>query len=844
MRTTFQFNEGWKFHRGDFTETNHRAIHANRFKRAEWMKAGNHGISRLGFPEDTWGDVDLPHDFVVAGEYTSTANAVHGSLPTDVAWYRKTFEIPPEVRDQRIHLEFDGIYRDATIWVNGHLAGSHLSGYTSFSLDVTELCDPNECNAIAVRCDAQEFELWSYEGGGIYRDVRLIATEDLHVPYSGTCIRSTFPDETDLSKVQIELQAKIHNSGRDDRDALVIFKIFENTGDSPVYESSQSFQIAAGTKTAINHHLELAEPKLWSVTSPNLYRLETHIQVEGKSIDVYHSQFGVRSIRFDADKGCFLNGESIKLKGVCNHQDHAGVGVAILPTIDEWRLKQLKAMGCNAIRTAHNPPAPHLLDLCDRMGFLVMNETRLSGTSPELLGQLEALVTRDRNHPSVCLWSLGNEEMLIQENAMGARILQRMQDLTHRLDPTRPCIYSANCDFNSIAENFVNNGFQIDAFGANYTMRENAEGQLTAEAERYDEFKSKFPDCPLIASESGGSASTRGLYGQEYYKGQALHPHPEAIGADAPVYLNPKRAGMVTAYAETLTPWGRSIEDTWEDCASRDFVAGTFLWTGLDYRGETYPFSWPAVITRYGLMDLCGFPKDSYYYYQAEWTDAPVLHLFPHWNLESEAGANIDLWCYTNCAEVELWLNGASQGRLKRAPYRKLQWDVPYAQGTLEAIGYDSAGQEIVRTAIETTGAAAKLRITKAHSNTEADGSTVAILNVCACDTAGRMVPTANNMLDFEIDGAATLLGVGNGNPTSHEPEQASHRQLFNGYAQLIVRTLGQSETVSIRAHAEKLESATHRIEVPKAITVTQSIGASTVQSTDIKKLNPIDGSL
>jgi len=844
MRTTFQFTDGWKFHRGDLNETNYRAIHANRFKRAEWMKAGNHGISRVGYPDQAWHEVHLPHDFVVAGEYTPTANAVHGSLPTDVGWYRKTFELPAEIRHQRIHLEFDGIYRDATIWVNGHLAGSHLSGYTSFSLDVTELCDPNECNAIAVRCDAQEFELWSYEGGGIYRDVRLVATDDLHVPYSGTYIRSTFPDEADLSKVQIELQAQIHNAGRDDRAAQVTFKIFADTGASPVYESSQTAPITAGTSAAIDHCLELSQPKLWSVASPHLYRLETHVQVAGKSCDVYQSHFGVRSIRFDADQGCFLNGENIKLKGVCNHQDHAGVGVAILPTIDEWRLKQLQAMGCNAIRTAHNPPAPHLLDLCDRMGFLVMNETRLSGTSPEFLGQLEALVTRDRNHPSVCLWSLGNEEMLIQENAMGAKMLQRMQDLTHRLDPTRPCIYSANCDFNNIAENFVKNGFQIDTFGANYTMRENAQGQLTAEAERYDEFKNKFPDCPLIASESGGSASTRGLYGQEYYEGEALHPHPEAIGADAPVYLNPKRAGMVTAYAETLTPWGRSIEDTWEDCATRDFVAGTFLWTGLDYRGETYPFSWPAVITRYGLMDLCGFPKDSYYYYQAEWTDAPVLHLFPHWNLECEAGAIIDLWCYTNCAEVELYLNGESQGRLKRAPYRKLQWDVPYTQGTLEAVGYDSAGQEIVRTSIETTGPATNLRIINAHSNTEADGSSVVILNVSACDSAGRSVPTADAMLDFEISGAATLLGVGNGNPTSHEPEQAPRRQLFNGYAQLIIRTHAQSATVSIHAHADKLESGMLRIEIPQTMTATASIGASTVQSSDVKKLNPIDGSL
>lgn len=844
MRSIFQFTAGWKFHRGDFSETNYRAIHANRFKRAEWMKAGNHGISRLGYPDETWNDVDLPHDFVVEGAYAPTANAVHGSLPTDVGWYRKTFEIPSEIRDQRLHLEFDGIYRDSTIWVNGHLAGSHLSGYTSFTLDITELCNPDGLNAIAVRCDAQEFELWSYEGGGIYRDVRLVATDDVHIPYSGTCIRSTFPDDTNLSKVQLDLQAQINNAGRDDANAQVTFKIFEDTGESAICESSQPVKIAAGTRTEINQSLELSKPILWSVESPRLYRLETHVQVADRSCDLYQTHFGVRSIRFDADKGFFLNNQSMKLKGVCNHQDHAGVGVAMLPTIDEWRLKQLKAMGCNAIRTAHNPPSPHLLDLCDRMGFLVVNETRLTGTSPEFLGQLEALVTRDRNHPSVCLWSLGNEEMMIQENATGAKMLQRMQDLTHRLDPTRPCIYSANCDFNSIAENFVQNGFQIDTFGANYTMRVGSDGKLTTEAERYDEFKTKFPNCPLVASESGGSASTRGLYGQEYYEGQALHPHPEAIGADAPVYLNPKRTAMVTAYAETLTPWGRSIEDTWEDCATREFVAGTFLWTGFDYRGETYPFSWPAVITRYGLMDLCGFPKDSYHYYQAEWTDAPVLHLLPHWNVDQEAGERIDLWCYTNCAEAELWLNGESQGRLKRAPYRKLQWEIPYTPGTLEAVGYDSEGQEIVRSSIATTGPAEKLNIINAHTNTEEDGSTVAILNVSACDSAGRSVPTADALVDFEIRGAATLLGVGNGNPTSHEPEQEPRRQLFNGCAQLIIRTLGQSGTISILAHAENLESALLNIEIPETSTTRCTIGGATAKAFSDNELNPVDGSL
>ena len=844
MRTIFQFNAGWRFHRGDLDATNHDAIHANRFKRAEWMKAGNHGVARLGYPDSDWQRVDLPHDFVVTGAFSEDANAVHGSLPTDVAWYRKTFELPESVREQRIHLEFDGIYRDATIWVNGHLAGSHLSGYTSFSLDITELCDPESLNAIAVRCDAQEFELWSYEGGGIYREVRLVATDAVHVPYCGTCVRSHFLEGDDFSEVGIDCSTLIDNAGRNTVEAVVHFKVFEQGSTEIVYHGSHSIDIEGGERVIMDDEFIIEHPQLWSTDSPNMYRLETQLRVGDTLVDVYETPFGVRSLHFDADKGFFLNGVSLKLKGVCNHQDHAGVGIAMLPSLDAWRLERLKAMGCNAIRTAHNPPAPHLLDLCDQMGFIVMNEARLPGTSPELLGQLEALIVRDRNHPSVCLWSLGNEEMLIQENATGPKILQRMQAHTHRLDPTRPCVYSANCDFNAIAENFKAKDFYVDVFGANYTMRHDTEGRLTAEAERYDEFKEKFPEWPLIASESGGSASTRGLYGQEQYEGKALKPHPEAIGADAPVYLNPKRAGQVTAYGETLTPWGRSIEDTWEDCATRDYLMGTFLWTGFDYRGETYPFSWPAVITRYGLMDLCGFPKDSFYYYQAEWSDAPVLHLFPHWNIDCAEGELVDLWAYTNCASVELWLNGTSLGVRERKPYRKVQWEVPYAAGTLEAVGYDACGKELARTKIETCGAAAKIELSKASVAVEAEGHTVAVLNVSALDAEGRTVPHADNAIEFEIDGPATLLGVGNGNPTSHEAEQAPRRKLFNGAAQLILRSTESSGTIKVQAHSANLESGSLKIEISRTEAKHASIGASEASASGQGKLNPVDGSL
>ncbi|HBO56857.1 MAG TPA: hypothetical protein DD622_00305 [Opitutae bacterium] len=844
MRTTYEFNQGWKFHRGELDSTNHQAIHANRFKRAEWLKAGNHGVARLGYPDEAWRDINLPHDFVIEGEFQASANAVHGSLPTDVGWYRKTFEIPKEASKQRIHLEFDGIYRDATIWVNGHLAGRHLSGYTSFTLDITELCDANVPNVVAVRCDAREFELWSYEGGGIYRDVRLIATNCVYVPYCGTQVRCHFHDQQDLNKVELLLRAEVFNTYNHWSAVTVVFKIFSNEGDKPLLQMDHSLNVDAENKETAEVNLELNNPLLWSPSSPSIYRLETEVRFNNELTDQYTTHFGIRLIEFDADKGFKLNGEQLKLKGVCNHQDHAGVGVAVNSTIDSWRLQQLKAMGCNAIRTAHNPPSPHLLDLCDRMGFLVIDESRLPGTAPELLEQWRTLIVRDRNHPCVCLWSLGNEEMLIQEDATGPKLLNRMQNLAHRLDPTRPCIYSANCDFNKIAKNFEEHDLRVDVFGANYTMRHNASGKLTAEAQRYDEFKESFPDWPLLASESGGSASTRGLYGEEYFEQAPLRPHPEAIGADPPVYLNPKRAEKVTAYAETLTPWGRSIEHTWEDCATRDYIGGTFLWAGFDYRGETYPFSWPAVVTRYGIMDLCGFPKDSYYYYQAEWTNKPVLHLLPHWNLSEKVGTGVDVWAYTNCAKVELWLNGESQGKLCREKYKKLQWVVPFNPGVIEAVGYDDTSKEIIRTKLETTSKATKLQLTNAHCSQEIGGDTVAIITVTAEDAEGRFVPTAEMKVDFELQKDTELLGVGNGNPTSHESDKVPHRQLFNGYAQLLVRASKNAEKISVKARSVGLDSDSIDINILASATVIPSIEASLVSTQNANRLNPVDGSL
>ncbi len=844
MRTTYSMNPGWKFHRGAICERNFSAIHAKCFSAPEWMKTGNHGLSKAGFPDDGWQDVDLPHDFVIEGEFSSEANPVHGSLPVDAGWYRKTFHLPAcEAASARVHLEFDGIYRDSEIWLNGHFIGKHLSGYTSFSFDVTEVADFGELNCLAVRCDAEGFELWSYEGGGIYRDVRLVITSGVHIPYSGTQIISRIPHEPHPAKAEIEMRTLVENRTFEPVESRIEFQIIAPDSAKPVLTKEVSWRIAAGETVETAASVQLPGPLLWTNAHPHLYKLRVTVRAGGVELDTVETRFGIRSVRFDPNTGFSINGQRMKLKGICEHQDHAGVGTAIPKALYRWRLERLIEMGANALRTAHNPPSPALLDLCDELGIFVMDEHRLPGTSPEMLSQLESLIRRDRNHPCVILWSLGNEEMGIQENPTGPRILRVMQELAHKLDPTRLCTYATNNDFNRIAENFAANDFRVDVFGANYTMREGLDGRLTARAERYDEFHAKFPDWPLIGSETGGSSSTRGLYGIEYYKGR---PHLPS-GDVGPVELNPLREGTSTAYSETLTPWGRSIEDTWRDCATRDFLAGTFLWTGFDYRGETFPFQWPAVITRYGLMDLCGFPKDAWFYYQSQWTTHPVLHLLPHWNQEGKKeGGPVDVWGYTNCTRVDLFLNGTAFGSRLTPPFGKVQWLVDYAPGELEAVGFDVGGREIIRTAMRTTGKPQALRLQADRTTFCADGEDVAVVRVEVIDQEGRVVPTAENLVRFEISGPARIIGVGNGNPISHESDHASQRRVYCGLAQVLLVTLPSSGRITLSAYSDGLTKAllafeSRALQIPPRI-----IGAAVAEGrTEQRKgNNPVDGAL
>ncbi|MEM6550622.1 MAG: beta-galactosidase GalA [Planctomycetota bacterium] len=791
-------NDGWRFHFGDLAERNFNAVHGGRFDVTEWIKAGNNGAAMVGYPDEDWRRVDLPHDFIhETGDYREEHNRIHGSLPTGVGWYRKTFHVPAEDEGKRLSLEFDGVFRDSQVWVNGHFAGRHLSGYTGFAYDITDLLNYGEANSIAVRADATLFELWSYEGGGIYRDVRLVKTDPVHVGHWGTFVRAELSDDHTSAGVVVDTTVK--NDAFDAVRCTVRAEVLN--GDAVVLSLEGGLEVDAFGEAVSTLTGRLDKPRLWSCDDPHRYTLRTTVLRAGEVVDQTETPFGVRSFRFDADTGFYLNGESVKLKGVCQHQDHAGVGVAIPEAVERYRVDVMKAMGVNAIRTSHNPPSPQLLELCDELGVLVMDEVRMPGTSEEALGQLEDLILRDRNHACVFLWSVGNEEAKLQPFAVGIRVFRRMQHRCHQLDPTRKVTYAMNAGWDRVSVFHDEQGFRFDVFGGNYVCYKGYE----VDGRMYDAFHERFPDWPMLGSETGGSASTRGLY-LPHQDSAPLSPGETHL---KPWMREPKRETFVSAYGETCTPWGYSVEQTWIDCLERPFMCGTFLWTGMDYRGEIYPADWPNVVTCYGLTDLCGFGKDAYHYYRVHWNEEPGMHLFPHWSWSGHDGEVIDVWCYAACAEVELSLNGRSLGRQAMPTYRHVEWAVPFEPGVIEAVGYSADGKEVLRQRHVTAGAPAAVTLSCERTHIDADGRDVAVVTVSAEDADGNPVPVADDMIHFEVTGPAVLLGVGNGDPASHEPDKADHRRLFNGLAQVLVQATREPGEVVLRARAEGMRDAT-----------------------------------
>jgi beta-galactosidase len=717
---------GWKFHLGN-----------------EWgfaqnlAKAGSgSGPAGTSFSDASWRTVNLPHDWAVELPFDPGADAGHGFKPigpgfaaNNVAWYRRTFELPKEDAGKRLWLEFDGVFRNCEVFVNGWFVGHHESGYSSFRYDITDVTNPGGKNVVAVKVDASQFEGWFYEGAGIYRHAWLVKTAPVAIAPDGVFVYSRFKNNLPAARAEIRVQTRLLNSQTNAARTRIICNVIAPDGKSVAkFEETETVQGASHKDVKLD--AKITAPVLWSPESPKLYTLITTVESDGKIVDRQETSFGIRTIAFDADRGFLLNGKPYELKGMCNHQDHAGVGVALPDVLQYFRVAKLKEMGCNAYRTAHGPPTPELLDACDRLGLLVMDESRRLGSDEANLRRWEEQIRRDRNHPSVAIWSLGNEER-VQTSAAGGRVAAEMQQLAKQLDPTRPVTYAAN-----VGNVFKGVNEVIEVRGWNYHIGKT----------NMDDYHAAHPAQPNVGTEQASTVSTRGIYGNDAIR------------------------GYVSAYDTNAPDWADRAEAWWSFFAARPWLSGGFVWTGFDYRGEPSPYGWPCINSHFGVMDTCGFPKDNFYYYQSWWTDKPVLHLLPHWNWPGGEGAEIEVRALSNCEEVELFLNGRSLGRKTMERNSHLAWMVKYEPGVLSAKGYNG-GKVAAETKVETTGDPAAVRLAPDRNVIHADGEDVSVFTVSVTDAQDRVVPVATNLIHFDLSGPGKIIGVGNGDPACHEPD-------------------------------------------------------------------------
>jgi beta-galactosidase len=720
---------GWKFHLG-----NEWGIGENLAKAGSGM-----GPASASFTDTSWRTLDLPHDWAVELPFDQRADASHGfkalgpGFPQNsVAWYRRTFELPRADAGKRLWIEFDGVFRDSTVFLNGWFVGRQESGYSSFRYDVTDLANCGGRNVLAVMVDASQEEGWFYEGAGIYRHVWLVKTEPLAIAPDGVFVYSQFRDNVPEGAAKVHVQTRLRNDGTNNADLSVRWEILAPDG-AVVASSRKSTTIGPRSQyeERVEQTMDVSRPVLWSPESPRLYQLVTTLESGGTLVDREQTEFGIRTVAFDPEKGFLLNGKPYELNGTCNHQDHAGVGVALPDRLQYFRVARLKEMGANAYRTSHNPPTPELLQACDRLGMLVMDENRLLGSDIIHMNRLERLIRRDRNHPSVVIWSIANEEFDVQQTPAGRRVAESMQDLIRQLDPTRPVTYAA-----PVGNEFAGVNQIIGVRGWNYHVGPDMEAYHQA-----------HPQQPNVGTEQASTVGTRGIYASD-----------------------PLR-GYVSAYDDAASGGVHSAEGWWSYFATRPWLSGGFVWTGFDYRGEPTPYGWPCISSQFGILDTCGFPKDNYWYYRSWWTREPVLHLMPHWNWPGREGEEIDVRALSNCQEVELLLNGRSLGRQTMKPNSLLKWKVRYIPGTLSAVGFRD-GKRVAETRVETTGEPAVVRLEPDRNVITAGGQDVSVITVSARDVHGRIVPTASNLVLFNLKGPGRILGVGNGDPSCHEPDQ------------------------------------------------------------------------
>jgi len=772
-RQILSLDQGWRFHLGEVAEA-----------------------EKPQTPDADWRMLDVPHDFSIEGppgadpatmegpfDRKSPGGTGAGALNGGVGWYRKTFTLPEGAAGKRVSAQFDGVYMDSDVWLNGKHLGKQPYGYTSFQYDLTSHLKPGD-NVLAVRVNVQQPCSRWYSGAGIYRHVRLAITDALHIAPWGTYV--TTPEITDAGAT-VRVRTQVRNESAAAAETSLTTAVLDADGKN-VAEHQTLQQIAAGGIYEFDQGLRIATPKRWSIEYPYLYQVVSEVRIGERLVDRYETPFGIRTIEFTADKGFFLNGKRVQIKGVCNHHDLGCLGAAVHRRGIERQIEILKAMGCNAIRTSHNPPTPELLELCDRMGMVVMDEIFDEWIIPKSgmkFGykrfftdwserDLVSMIRRDRNHPCVILWSIGNE---IKEQAapQGGTMAKRLADFCRREDPTR--LVTSGCNKIGSA---ANNGFlkALDVVGINY-FTENYQGQ-----------RGRL----LVAAETSSALSSRGEYGL-------------AIKPDGQVEIQGRANNQCVSYDIDCPFWGCTAENSLLTLKNSPWVAGEFVWTGFDYLGEPTPYHWPSRSSYFGIIDLAGFPKDRFYLYQSQWTDKPVVHLLPHWNWRGFEGKEIPVWCFTNAESVELFLNGKSLGSqdFKSSKRLHLEWKVRYEPGLLKAVG-KKGGQTIVEE-VHTAGEPARLIVHPDRKQITADGEDLSFVEVRIVDKDGNLCPTADNEIVFSLDGPGLIAGLDNGDPTNHEPFKGVKHKAFHGLCLAVVKAAHTSGEIHLTAKAEGLGS-------------------------------------
>ena len=771
---SISFNQQWRFQLGDVADAR-----------------------ESGFNDSQWRQLSLPHDWSIEGQFSEKAPAGTGggALPGGIGWYRKTFTLPVTAREKLIFIQFDGVYRNSEVWINGHYLGKRPYGYSTFQYELTpHLVYGNRPNVIAVKVDnsQQPNSRW-YSGSGIYRNVWLTTLDPIHVVHWGTYV--TTPE---VSKESATAVVKTTVNNRSNSMAPVdLTTVIRDAAGLEVDRVVGRWVAGMGHQAEVSHTLKVSAPILWSDERPYLYKVISQLSQNGKVVDRYETPFGIRTFRFDAEKGFFLNGKPVKIRGVCNHHDLGSLGAAVNTRAIERQLEMLKAMGVNGLRTSHNPPAPELLDLADKMGFIVMDEAfdvwKVQKTKFDYhldwdewhKRDLEDMVLRDRNHPSIFIWSIGNEVMEQRTGADGGKISRELVAIVRDLDKTRP-ITSACNTFNR--ENTVLTEGDLDLVGPNYNQAKAAQ------------FREMFPDRPFIWAETNSAVATRGKYTIPSDEVRHWPRQKEDILKLGPDF-------QCSAYDNSTAPWGSTHEETWNLVKKNDYLSGMYIWTGWDYLGEPTPFPWPAVSSYFGIIDLAGFPKDAYYFYQSEWAKTPVLHLFPHWNWK--AGEKVDVVAYFNNAdEVDLFLNGRSQGtKRKQGDAMHVFWRLSFEPGSLKAVSRKN-GRVVLTKEVRTAEAPARIVLTPDRQTIKADGNDLSFVTVKVVDKNGTLVPAADNLVKFEVTGAGWIAGVDNGNQISHESFKAKQRRAFHGMALAIVQAKQKPGRIVLKATADNLTPA------------------------------------